>query len=428
MRSIIRQIIKTYKTAEHAGSPDVVKNAFLLSGLQVISYLIPIIVIPYIFRVLGPEKFGLIAFAEAFIQYFMITTDYAFNISATKEVSLAEGNNTRISKIFSAVMVAKIILLMLSGLILALIVSYVPKFRHDQLLYVLGFGAVIGNALFPSWLFQGIEKMKYIVQVKMAGEFAFAVSILAFIRGPEDYLLIPLLNSIIFLATGLIGLIVVFGQLKLAFKFPDLKTVKHQFAAGKNLFFSIVAINAYTTTRVFTVGLLTNNTLTGFYSIAEKIANIAQTFPLSSFSQAIFPRLSHIYRKSSSMAFELMRQVQQITVNLSLLTFPLIILFAPAIIRLICGGDYHVAVLTLRLLMLSVFFVSWNAFRVQFLLVSGHTDIYAWIHIRMATVGLPLLLLGVSTFSYVGAAMATVLIEAGIFLLTAYKLSRLKFE
>jgi PST family polysaccharide transporter len=395
VKAIILQIKKTYKMAEHAGSPDVVKNAFLLSGLQIINFLIPIVVIPYLFRVLGPEKFGLIAFAEAFIQYFMITTDYAFNISATKEVSLASGNTTKISKIFSAVMTAKVILLMLSGLLLALVVLYVPKFRHDGLLYVLGFGAVIGNALFPSWLFQGIEKMKYIVQVKMAGEFAFALSILFFIRGPEDYLLIPFMNSLIFLATGLIGLIIVFWQLKLAFKFPDLKAVRHQFKAGKKLFFSIVAINAYTTTRVFTVGLLTNNTLTGFYSIAEKIANIAQTFPLASFSQAIFPRLSHIYRKNQSMAFELMQQVQKITVSLSLLTFPLIILFAPAIIRLTCGGDYPVAVLTLRLLMLSVFFVSWNAFRVQFLLVSGHTDIYAWIHIRMATIGLPLLILGV---------------------------------
>ena len=428
VRHIIAQIKKTYKMAEHSGSPDVVKNAFLLSGLQIISYLVPIIVIPYLFRVLGPEKFGLIAFAQAFIQYFMIITDYAFNISATKEVSLARGNKTKISEIFSAVMTAKLILLMLSALALALIVLFVPKFKHDQLLYVVSFGAVIGNALFPSWLFQGIEKMKYIVQVKMAGEFAFALSILFIIREPEDYLLIPLLNSIIFSATGLIGFLVVFGQLKLVFKFPKLKALKHQFKAGKNLFFSIVAINAYTTTRIFAVGLITNNTLTGFYSIAEKIANIAQTFPLASFSQAIFPRLSHIYRKNKSMAFELMRQVQQITMNLSLFTFPIIILFAPAIIRLTCGGDYPVAVLTLRLLMLSVFFVSWNAFRVQFLLVSGHTDIYAWIHIRMATVGLPLLIFSVYNFSYVGAAMATVLIEAGIFFLTAYKLSKLKFN
>jgi PST family polysaccharide transporter len=428
VRYIIHQIMKTYKQAESSGSRDVVKNAFLLSGLQVISYLVPIIVIPYLFRALGPEKFGLIAFAEAFIHYFMILTDYAFNISATKEVSLARGDDAKISKIFCAVMIAKFMLLVLSGIILALVISFIPKFRHDAMLYILGFGAVIGSALFPTWLFQGIEKMKYIVRIKMFGEFAFAISILFFVKGPDDYLMIPILNSSIFCVTGLIGLIVVFWRVKLVFQFPDLKAIKHQFRAGKNLFFSIVAINAYTSTRVFAVGLLTNNTLTGFYSIAEKVANIAQTFPLSSFSQAIFPRLSHIYQRSQTMAFELMKQVQQITINLSLFTFPLIIIFAPVIIRLICGGDYPVAVLTLRLLMLGVCFISWNAFRVQFLLVSGHTDIYAGIHIRMAMIGLPLLLVSVYLFSYVGAAMATVLTEAGIFALTAYKLSKLQFK
>ncbi len=428
MKHIVHQIMKTYKMAESSGSQDVVRNAFLLSGLQVISYLVPLIIIPYLFRALGPERFGLIAFAEAFIHYFMILTDYAFNISATKEVSLARGDDAKISKIFSAVMIAKFILLGISGLILALIITTVPKFQNEQLLYILGFGAVIGNALFPSWLFQGIEKMKYIVRVKMFGEFAFAVSILFFVKGPDDYLMIPLLNSSIFGATGLIGLIVVFWRVKLVFRFPDLNAVRHQFMAGKDLFYSIVAINAYTTTRVFAVGLLTTNTLTGFYSIAEKIANIAQTFPLSSFAQAIFPRLSHIYHRNRAMAFELMKQVQQITVNLSLITFPIIIVFAPVISHLMCGGDYPVAVLTLRMLMLAVFFISWNAFRVQFLLVSGHTDIYAWIHIRMAMIGLPLLLLSVYYFSYVGAAMATVLIEAGIFLITAYRLNKLKFE
>ena len=83
----------------------------------------------------------------------------------------------------------------------------------------------------------------------------------------------------------------------MSFKFPGFKRVCQELEVGRELFLSIVAINAYTSTRVFAVGLMTNNTLTGFYSIAERISNVAQTFPLSSFSQAIFPRLSNIYRR-----------------------------------------------------------------------------------------------------------------------------------
>ncbi len=89
MQSLIKLIKKTYKMVEPQARKVVMKNVASLSTLQAITYLLPIIILPYLFRVIGPEKFGLIAFAQAFVQYFMILTDYGFNISATKEISLS---------------------------------------------------------------------------------------------------------------------------------------------------------------------------------------------------------------------------------------------------------------------------------------------------------------------------------------------------
>ncbi|MBF0485569.1 MAG: flippase [Candidatus Omnitrophica bacterium] len=426
MRSLILMIQKTYQLAERDGSRQVMDNVAFLSGLQAITFFLPIFVIPYLFQVIGPEKFGLISFAQAFVIYFMILTDYAFNISATKKISLFQGDNTTASEIFSAVMTAKIILVLLSLFIFAAILRFVPKFSTDQTLYTLSFGAVIGNALFPLWLFQGMEKMKYIARLKMFGEFAYAFGIFLWVRGPADYLAVPIVTSSVSLFTGIMGIGIVFWRLKLSLKFPRLKHVRREIRAGKDLFLSIVAINAYTTTRVFAVGLLTNNTLTGFYSIAEKIASMAQTFPLASFSQAIFPRLSNIFRKNRAKAFLLMQQVQSITVRISLISLPLILILTSFIIRIVCGGDYPQATMTLRLLLISVFFVSANAFRVQFLLVCGKPRSYSRIHIIMASIGLPLLLLLIHLFSYLGAAMATVITEAGIFTLTYITVKRLQ--
>jgi len=426
MRDLFQMIQKTYELAERDGSRQVMRNVAFLSGLQVVTFFLPVIVIPYLFQVIGPEKFGLISFAQAFAVYFMILTDYAFNISATKRVSLFQENKEIVRGILSAVMATKILLLVLSVIIFSGIIHFIPRFNNDALLYILCFGAVVGNALFPLWLFQGMEKMKYISRLKMLGEFAYAFAIVILVRGPQDYLMVPAINSSVILITGILGLILVFAKMKLSLKLPRFKHIRRELKAGGDVFLSIIAVNAYTTTRVFVVGLLTTNTLTGFYSIAEKIAGIAQAFPLASFSQAIFPRLSNIFSKNRAMAFKLMQEIQLITIYISLIFLPLIFIAAPFIMRIVCGGDYPQAVMALRLLIISIFFISANAFRVQFLLVCGKTRSYARIHITMALIGLPLLIAMVDHFSYLGAAMATVMTESGIFAMTYVTVRKLQ--
>jgi len=428
MLSLLKLVKKTYKMIAPHERRVVMDNIASLSALQAVTYILPIVILPYLFRVIGPEKFGLIAFAQAFVQYFMILTDYGFSISATKEISIHRHEHAKVCQAFSAVMTVKMGLAFLSLLVLSAIVYFIPKFRNDWSVYVLSFGAVVGNTIFPIWFFQGTEKMKYIANLNIIGGITFAFFIFLFVKGPKDYLMVPLANSCVFLITGVLGQYIVFRRFRVSFKFPGYENLRKQLKAGWDIFISIAAINAYTTTRVFAIGLLTNNTITGFYSIAERIANFFQTFPLISFSQALFPRLSKIFHKNKLRALKIMLRLQQIAINVALLFIPIIFIFAHLIVRVACGGDYSETVLSLRLLLISVFFVCANAFRVQFLLVCGKTHIYSRIHVIMAIVGLPLIFLLIYSFSYVGAAVATVGIEAGIFTITYFTVKRITFS
>jgi len=398
-----------------------------LSALQVITYILPSAIVPYLFRALGAEKFGLIAFAQALMQYFMIVTDYGFSITATKEISLCRHEHAKVSKAFSSVMIVKIALAFLSLVALGIIVYFIPRFRNDWPVYILSFGTVIGNTIFPIWFFQGTEKMKYITNLNIFGGVAYAFFIFIFVRNQGDYLLVPLINSGVLLITGLLGQYIVLKKFRIAFKFEGYINVKQQLKAGWDIFISVAAINAYTTARVFILGLLTNNIVTGYYSVAEKIANACQTFPLDSFSRAIFPRLSKIFQENKHKALQIMQHIQRITVIITLICLPIIIIFAELIVKVACGGIYPETVLSLMLLIISVFFISANAFRVQFLLVCGKTHIYARIHVIMAMIGLPLIFLLINAFSYLGAAVATVAIEAGIFTITYFTVKKLKF-
>ena len=134
------------------------RNVLLLYLVQFSSYVMPVITLPYLSRVLSPEKFGLIAYAQAFMWYFITLTDYGFNLSATRQIAVHQEDTEEVSRIFSTVMVCKVLLTLLGLTILMTTVLAIPKLRPDWLLFLLAFLSVVGNCLFPLWLFQGLQK------------------------------------------------------------------------------------------------------------------------------------------------------------------------------------------------------------------------------------------------------------------------------
>ncbi|MDO8488801.1 MAG: flippase [Candidatus Omnitrophota bacterium] len=413
------------KIVTHKERKIVLGNFISLTTLQGISYILPLIVLPYLIRVIGMEKFGLIAFAQALVQYFMIFTDYGFSLSATKTISLIGEHKQKISEVFSSVMTVKFLFTAISLAVLCVILYFVPKFRGDWLIYILSFGAVIGSTLFPVWFFQGKEKMIYITVVNVISGIAYAVSIFVFVKKPADYQLVPLLTSVFSIISGILGLYIAFRKFQIRFIIHKYDTIRQELKTGWDIFISILSVNAYTTSRIFAVGLLTNNVITGYYSIAERIANIIQTFPMDSFTRAVFPRINNVFAKNKQRAIAIMYRIQDgITLGF-VVSLPIAYIFAPLIIKIACGSVYQEIVFALRLLFAAVFFVGANNFKVQFLLVCGKQDLYARIHVSAAILGLPLLFLLINQFSYLGAALATVLTEAGVFIVTSLIVDKL---
>jgi PST family polysaccharide transporter len=413
------------KIVTHKEHKIVLRNFLSLTSLQGISYILPLIVIPYLIRVIGMEKFGLIAFAQSFVQYFMILTDYGFSLSATKTISLLGQHRAKNNAVFSSVMTVKLIFAFLSFIILSLVLYFVPRFADDGLIYILSFGTVIGNTLFPVWFFQGKEKMSYIAGVNVISGILYAVSVFIFVKGPQDFLLVPLLNSLLAIISGVLGLYIAFRKFRIQFILQKYITIKQELKTGWDIFISILAVNAYTTTRVFAIGLLTNNVITGYYSIAERIANVIQTFPMDSFTRAVFPRISNVYAKNKQRAVAIMFRIQDgITLGF-MVSLPIAYFLAPWIIQITCGLPYKEIVLALRFLLVAVFFVGANNFKVQFLLVCGKQDLYAKIHVTAALLGVPLIFILIEKFSYLGAAFSTVLTEAAVFIATSLVIDRL---
>jgi len=400
------------------GKRRLLSNFMSLSVLQGANYVLPLITLPYLVRVLGPEKYGLIAFAQAFIQYFNILTDYGFNLSATREISIHRDNAQKVSEIFSSVMIIKFCLLVLSFVIMSILVFSFWKFRQDWLIYYLTFGMVVGQVLFPVWFFQGMERMKYITFLNITAKLIFTFAIFVFIRQASDYIYVPLLNLFGYLVAGALALRIVFRGFKVGFKVPSYSSLIHQLKEGWYIFISQVAISGYNSSRLFAVGLFTDNTITGYYAIAEKLMNVVITFPLASLLQSLYPRLSKIYSENKERAIRLMNKFQSITTIAYLSGLPVLYFLAPWVIKIISDEPYPETILSFRLLLLAVFFISANAFRVHFLLISGKDDVYLKIHTIMGIGGLILVFLMTYFFSFVGTCVSIIIIELIVLILT----------
>jgi len=111
---------------------SLVQNFSSLSILQIANYLFPLITLPYIVRVIGPSKFGLINFAAAFIAYFNLICDYGFSLSGTKAISLIRDDKEKLSNTFSTILSVKLFLSAFSSLVLIVVVFLIPMFKDNR--------------------------------------------------------------------------------------------------------------------------------------------------------------------------------------------------------------------------------------------------------------------------------------------------------
>lgn len=268
-----------------------VSNFFSLSALQGINMILPLITLPYLVRVLGVENFGLVNFAVSLIMYFNILISFGFELSATREISINRENKEKISEIFSTVMLIKATMLLASFIILSILIVFVNFFRENILLYYATFGVVVGNVLFPSWLFQGMERMKYITYVNVISKVIFTVLIFVLIKKETDFVYVPILNSLGIIIGGFYALWLSFKLFSIKLFLPKKTVIISQLKDSFHFFLSRLANNGSRYFATTIIGLYFGNLVVGYYVMVEKLFYAFMSLG-SVVSQTIYPYMS----------------------------------------------------------------------------------------------------------------------------------------
>ena len=166
------------------------KNTLWQYGLQILKYVFPLLLIPYLTRVLGTDGYAVYAYVVAFMGVMQVIADFGFMLSGTKKVVELRGDTAALSRLVGAITAAR--LMLLAGLLVAtLVIAHFIPIMAVNLVYVAwAFLATAGRALLPDFLFQGHEQMGPLTTRYFATKGVQVVLTLLLVNGPEDLVLV----------------------------------------------------------------------------------------------------------------------------------------------------------------------------------------------------------------------------------------------
>ena len=421
--SIIHQLKNSLHDNIH-----LIKNFIALGLLQATNFLIPLITFPYLVRIVGIEKFGIISYGLTIITYLIAIADYGFNLSATRSVSIHRDNSDKLSELFASVMTTKLILFGLSVIIMGILCVTIERIQAQSVAYMLGLLCVLGNVLMPVWFFQGLERMKFITYANLIAKLIQLGLLFICVKHEKDYIFVLGLYGFANIVSGIYSLRLAATKCQIRIHFSSIHDVLEQLRSGWYFFSSTLTISIANTATIIILGYFVSNTEIGYYSLAEKIVFVAWTV-LGLYSQAVFPTICKLAQQSFSQVYEFTKKVTVPFIVLVGLSCCLVYVFSGETIELIAGHRVESASNILRILIVVPFVVALNIPPYQILLAYDYKKIYAALFNGSAVVNIMLCTALVYVWGVVGAAVCMVItqtfITLSLYVALAFKLKQL---
>lgn len=309
-----------------------IKNFGYLSALQLFTLFIPIIIYPYLIRVIGKEIWGEIVFAQVIISYASLFINFGFDVSATRDVSVNRDNPIELSKIVSSVFITKLFFGLISTLSVILLINFIPFFSYHKLLYLYTFIFCLGDIFFPIYFFLGIEKMKYITFINLFTKLLFLLFVFIFVKDKSDYILVPLFNGLGAAIGGIIAMVIAIKIYNIKILLVSIAILKSRINTSVNYFITDLSIVLKDRVNLLVIGTFIGFTEVAYYDLGTKIVHIAQT-PFSIINRVLLPSFAKEFSRR-----KLILSVWIFT-TVSFLIALLLIIFSDVIVIILGGGQ-----------------------------------------------------------------------------------------
>lgn len=406
-------------------SNRLLENILSMVSLRGMEYMIAVIVIPYLLRVLGPSNYGVIAFMQGIVAYFILIINYGFNVTAPKDIALSDSKE--LPRIFSSYFWATFFLWGLCTIIFS--VGYyffyiVFEVQFNLLLFFSCYMAAVGIVLFPVWFFQGIQKMRYITIFNLCGRLVTMLLLFYFVQSPEDYILAAFLQSCTPIFAGVFSLYIIKKSWPGIFIMPTKKDILLVYKKGWKIFVSGIAVNFYTSSDVVILGILTNPTVVGYYSGAEKLINCVRGV-ISAVSNAVYPYISTKFKISEQEAYNFLKKQMIVYLFGGVIGGVILFYTAPIIIPFLLGDKYINSISTFQTMSFMPLMVAASMILgYEIMLPKGLEKSYCQILVIASVLNLTLIVPAIFWKAEIGVAVCVMITETFITIAMSYILWR----
>lgn len=284
----------------------ILSNFFNLGLLKATDALVLILLIPLITARIGIENFGILALVSVFLNAGKTILDYGFHISGVRKIALAREDRAKLSGIFSDIIYTRTLLFLAFTVVLVGAVHLFPALETRERAFYWGLALPLGHIVFVDWFFIGMQEVRLITWANLILKLLYAGLVVALIHNPADYVYIPALQG---LAGLLVGAAVIYRagkQFGVRLQKPAWKSVQNFLRTDFKLCFSNLATEFNTSYSILMLGLLTTDSLTGYFNVMQKLTQPIR-FLLVIFSQAIFP----VMCRKTQEGYQVVRQFLQ---------------------------------------------------------------------------------------------------------------------
>ena len=262
---------------------------------QVLILIIPLIISPYLSRIIGAEGIGIYSYTYSIVNYFMLLTLLGVNNYGNRAIAKVRDNKDKLTKTFWSIYSLQLVM---GCIMLIIYIVYVllfdNKFKTVALIQSL---FIVSAMLDINWLFFGLEEFKKTITRNSFVKIANVILILLLIKNKDDVYKYALIMSSMTCLSQLI--LWRFVRKKISFVKLKFKDVKEHIKPNLILFIPVIAISLYKIMDKIMLGMITNVSEVGYYENAEKIIGIPLSLILA-LGTVMLPRMSNLIAKGDN--------------------------------------------------------------------------------------------------------------------------------